>query len=125
MLFIWYKFIKNIEVLSLYKSLDEVFDQICDSINTNEQLKIESTISIQSSKAILTIPINSRKYKQISFELKYEISELVEILLDTVDKLIKKKYRIWKKNKSFRRKSICQKRERNNSWIWRKIWKYD
>jgi len=90
LLFIWYKFIKNIEVLSLYKSLDEVFDQICDSINTNEQLKIKSTISIQSSKTILAIPINSRKYKQISFELKYENSELVEILLDTVDKLIKK-----------------------------------
>jgi len=96
--------LKNIEVLSLYKSWDEVFDQICDYINNNEQLKIKSIISIQSSKAILTIPINSRKYKQISFELKYENSELVE-LLDTVDKLIKK-YRIWKKNKSFRRKSI-------------------
>ena len=60
--------LKNIEVISLYRSLDEAFDQICDYIDTNEQLKIKSTISIQSSKAILTIPINSRKYKQISFE---------------------------------------------------------
>ena len=82
--------LKNIEVISLYKSLDEVFDQICDYINTNEQLKIKSTISIQQSKAKLTILLNSRKYKQISFELKYENSELVEILLDTIDKLIKK-----------------------------------
>lgn len=39
--------LKNIEVISLYKSLDEVFDQIYNYINTNEQLKIKSTISIQ------------------------------------------------------------------------------
>ena len=82
--------LKNIDVLYPYKTVDEIFDQLCDYIDINEQLKIKSTISIQSSKAILIIPINSRKYKQISFELKYENSELVEILLDTVDKLIKK-----------------------------------
>ena len=42
------------------------------------------------NKAILSIPINSRKFKQISFELINENSELVEILFDTINKLIKK-----------------------------------
>ena len=59
-------------------------------INVNEQLKIKQSLSIQSDKAILSIPINSTKYKQICFELKYENAELVEILLDTIDKLMKK-----------------------------------
>ena len=82
--------LKHIEVLSIFNSTDEIFDQICDYINVNEQLKIKQSLSIQSDKAILSIPINSTKYKQICFELKYENSELVEILLDTIDKLMKK-----------------------------------
>ena len=82
--------LKHIKVLSIFNSIDEIFDQICDYINANEQLKIKQSISIQINKAILSIPINSRKYKQISFELKYENSELVEILFDTIDKLVKK-----------------------------------
>ena len=82
--------LKHIEVLSIFNSTDEIFDQICDYINTNEQLKIKQSLSIQSDKAILSIPINSTKYKQICFELKYENAELVEILLDTIDKLMKK-----------------------------------
>ena len=82
--------LKHIEVLSIFNSTDEIFNQICDYINVNEQLKIKQSLSIQSDKAILSIPINSTKYKQICFELKYENSELVEILLDTIDKLMKK-----------------------------------
>ena len=82
--------LKHIEVLSIFNSTDEIFDQICDYINVNEQLKIKQSLSIQSDKAILSIPINSTKYKQICFELKYENAELVEILLDTIDKLMKK-----------------------------------
>ena len=82
--------LKHIEVLSIFNSTDEIFDQICDYINVNEQLKIKQSLSIQSDKVILSIPINSTKYKQICFELKYENAELVEILLDTIDKLMKK-----------------------------------
>lgn len=82
--------LKHIEVLSIFNSTDEIFNQICDFINVNEQLKIKQSLSIQSDKAILSIPINSTKYKQICFELKHENSELVEILLDTIDKLMKK-----------------------------------
>ena len=82
--------LKHIEVLSIFNSTDEIFNQICDFINVNEQLKIKQSLSIQSDKAILSIPINSTKYKQICFELKYENAELVEILLDTIDKLMKK-----------------------------------
>ena len=82
--------LKHIEVLSIFNSTDEIFNQICDYINVNEQLKIKQSLSIQSDKAILSIPINSTKYKQICFELKYENAELVEILLDTIDKLMKK-----------------------------------
>ena len=82
--------LKHIEVLSIFNSTDEIFNQICDYINVNEQLKIKQSLSIQSDKVILSIPINSTKYKQICFELKYENSELVEILLDTIDKLMKK-----------------------------------
>ena len=82
--------LKNIEVLNAYKTIEEIFNQICDYIDTNVQLKIKSSISFCANKALLSIPINSRKFKQLNFELKYEDSELVEILLDTVDKLIKK-----------------------------------
>ena len=82
--------LKHIEVLSIFNSTDEIFNQICDFINVNEQLKIKQSLSIQSDKAILSIPVNSTKYKQICFELKYENAELVEILLDTIDKLMKK-----------------------------------
>ena len=112
--------LKNIEVLSPYKTIDEVFDQICDYIDSNEKINIKSTISIQSSKAILVIPINSRKYKQISFELKYEHSELVEILLDTVDKLTKKNEEFEKRinaleEKIFGKKDIDKESKDKNS----------
>ena len=82
--------LKNIEVLSPYNSIEEIFFQICDYIDVNEKLKIKSSISIQANKANLSIPINSRKYKHICFELRYENSELVEILLDTIDNLVAK-----------------------------------
>ena len=80
--------LRHMEVLNPYNSIDEVFFQICDYIDTNTKLNIKSSISISSNKAVLSIPICSRKYKQITFELKFEESELVEILLDTIDKLI-------------------------------------
>ena len=82
--------LKHIEVLSIFNSIDEIFEQICDYIDVNEKLKIKQSLSFQINKAILTIPINSRKYKQISFELKNENSDILEILMDTIDKLIKK-----------------------------------
>ena len=82
--------LKHIEVLSIFNSIDEIFDQICDFIDVNEKLKIKQSLSFQINKVILSIPINSRKYKQISFELKNENSEILEILMDTIDKLIKK-----------------------------------
>ena len=82
--------LKKIEVLSLFSSIDEIFEQICDYIDVNEQLKIKQSLSFQMNKAILSIPINSRKFKQISFELINENSELVETLFDTINKLIKK-----------------------------------
>ena len=53
-------------------------------------MNIKSSITIYANKVELIIPINSKKYKQLNFELKYENSELVEILLDTVDNLMRK-----------------------------------
>ena len=82
--------LKHIEVLSPYNSIEEIFFQIIDYIDVNEKLKIKSSIYIQANKATLSIPINSRKYQQLCFELRYENSELVEILLDTIDKLVTK-----------------------------------
>ena len=100
--------LKHIEVLSIFNSIDEIFDQICDFIDVNEKLKIKQSLSFQINKAILTIPINSRKYKQISFELKNENSEILEILMNTIDKLIKK-------NEDFeRRLSILEDKVLNN-----------
>ena len=81
--------LKKIEVLSIFNSIDEIFEQICDYIDVDEQLKIKPSLSFQMNKALLTIPINSRKYKEISFELKNENSELVGIFFDTNNKLIK------------------------------------
>ena len=115
--------LKHIEVLSIFNSTDEIFDQICDYINTNEQLKIKQSLSIQSDKAILSIPINSTKYKQICFELKYENAELVEILLDTIDKLMKKNEDFQKRllaleEKVFSKKEKETKKE-NDEFKWK------
>ena len=85
-----FEFLNKIELLSLYHTTQEIFYQICDYLDVNEKLKIKNSIVFHASKATLTIPINSRKFKQLNFELKYEDSDLVEILLDTVDKLNKK-----------------------------------
>lgn len=101
--------LKHIEVLSIFNSTDEIFNQICDFINVNEQLKIKQSLSIQSDKAILSIPINSTKYKKICFELKYENAELVEILLDTIDKLMKKNEDFQKRLLALEEKVFCKK----------------
>ena len=82
--------LRQIKVLSPYDTIEEIFQQICDYLDTNKQLNIKSSIIIHANKVELEIPINSKKYKQLNFELKYENSELVEILLDTVDNLMKK-----------------------------------
>ena len=84
------EYLKHIKVLSIYDTIEEIFQQICDYLDTNEQLQIKSSIDIHTNNAILSIPINTQKFKQLDFELKYENSELLEILLDTVDKLVKK-----------------------------------
>ena len=114
--------IKKIEVLSVYNTTKEIFNQICDYIDVNKQLKIKSSITIQNTRAILVIPINSRKYKQLDFELKYENSELIEILLDTIDKLIKKNEDFEKRIKAleeevFNKKKEEIKKEDNNAFI--------
>jgi len=103
--------LRHMEVLYPYNSIDEVFFQICDYIVTNEKLNIKSSISISSNKAVLSIPINSRKYKQIIFELKYEESELVEILLDTIDKLMLKNEEFEKRLRKLEEKIFPQKKE--------------
>ena len=103
--------LKNIEVLSPYNSIEEIFFQICDYIDVNEKLKIKSSISIQANKANLSIPINSRKYKQICFELRYENSELVEILLDTINNLVAKNEEFEKRISSLEEAVFKQKKE--------------
>ena len=82
--------LRHIKVLSPYDTTDEIFQQIWDYLDNNKQLNIKSSIIIHANKVELIIPINSKKYKQLNFELKSENSELVEILLDTVDNLMKK-----------------------------------
>ena len=78
---------------------------------TNTKLNIKSSISISSNKAVLSIPINSRKYKQITFELKFEESELVEILLDTIDKLIIKNEEFEKRLSKLEEKIFFQEKK--------------
>ena len=107
--------LKHMEILSPYNSIDEIFFQLCDYIEVNEKIKIKSSISIYSDKAVLSIPINSRKYKQISFELKYEKSELVEILLDTIDKLILKNEEFEKRISILEEKIFPQKKKETKS----------
>ena len=78
------------KALSPYETIEEIFQKICECLDRNNQLNIKSSIIIHANKVELIIPINSIKYKQLNFELKSENSELVEILLDTIDKLMKK-----------------------------------
>ena len=103
--------LKFIQVLSPYDTIEEIFQQICDYIDINENLKIKSSITIHANKAILAIPINSTKFKQLDFELKYENSELIEILLDTVDKLMKKNEELEKRISAFEEKVFSIKKE--------------
>ena len=103
--------LKNIKVLSVYDSIEEIFQQICDYLDTNKQLQIKSSINIHSNKVILIIPINSSKFKQIDFELRYEDSDLVEILLDTVDKLVKKNKDFEKRISALEEKVFSLKKE--------------
>jgi len=82
--------LRHIKVLSLYDKTKEIFQQICDYLDINKLLNIKSSIIIHANKIELVISINLKKYKQINFELKQENSELIEILLDTIDNLMKK-----------------------------------
>ena len=82
--------LRHIKVLSPYDTTDEIFQQICDYLDVNNHMNIKSSIIIHANKVEFAIPINSKKYKHLNFELKSENSELVEILLDTVDNLMKK-----------------------------------
>ena len=103
--------LKNIKVLSPYDTIEEIFQQICDYINVNEKLQIKSSITIYANKVILTIPINSQKYKELNFELQYENSELIEILIDTVDKLMKKNEEFEKRINALEEKVFSIKKE--------------
>ena len=103
--------LKNIKVLSPYDTIEEIFQQICDYINVNEKLQIKSSITIYVNKVILTIPINSQKFKELNFELQYENSELIEILIDTVDKLMKKNEEFEKRINALEEKVFSIKKE--------------
>ena len=103
--------LKNIKVLSPYDTIEEIFQQICDYIENNKKLQIKSSITIHSNKVILTIPINSSKFKQLDFELRYEDSKLIEILLDTVDKLVKKNENFEKRISALEEKVFSRKKE--------------
>ena len=103
--------LKYIEVLSPYNSIEEIFNQICDYLDVNEQLKINCTITFHVNKALLVIPINSRKYKQLYFELKNENSEIVEILFDTIDKFVKKNEEFEKRLNALEEKVFNHKKE--------------
>ena len=78
------------KALSPYGTIEEIFQKICDYLDENKQLNNKSSIIIHINKIELVIPINSKENNKLNFELKYENSELIEILLDTIDNLMKK-----------------------------------
>ena len=78
-------------------------------------MNIKSSIIIHANKVELIIPINSKKYKQLNFELKYENSELVEILLDTVDNLMKKNEEFEKRITALEEKVFGIKKNENET----------
>ena len=82
--------LKYIEVLSPYKSTDEIYEQLCDYLEVNTKLNIKSSIKIDNDKVILIIPINSKKYKHIYFELNLVKKEKSVLLSEQIEKLIKK-----------------------------------
>ena len=107
--------LRHIKVLSAYDTTDEIFQQICDYLDVNKQLNIKSSIIIHANKVELIIPINSKKYKQLNFELKSENSELVEILLDTVDNLMKKNEEFEKRITALEEKVFGIKKKENET----------
>ena len=107
--------LRHIKVLSPYDTTDEIFQQICDYLDVNKQLNIKSSIIIHANKVELIIPINSKKYKQLNFELKSENSELVEILLDTVDNLMKKNEEFEKRITALEEKVFGIKKKENET----------
>ena len=52
--------LRHIKILSLYDTIEEIFQQICDYLDTNEQLQIKSSIDIHTNNAILSIPIGTK-----------------------------------------------------------------
>ena len=109
------EFLRNIKVLSPYDTTDEIFQQICDYLDVNNHMNIKSSIIIHANKVEFAIPINSKKYKYLNFELKSENSELVEILLDTVDNLMKKNEEFEKRITALEEKVFGIKKKENET----------
>ena len=82
-------YLKYIEVLSPYKSTDEIYEQISEYLEVNTKLNIKSSVKINIDKVILIIPINSKKYKHIYFELNLLKSEKSVSLTEQIEKLMK------------------------------------
>ena len=101
------------KALSPYETIEEIFQKIYDYLHVNKQLNIKSSIKIHVNKVELVIPINSKENEQLIFDLKYENSELIEILLDTVDNLMKKNKEFEKRISALKEKVFgIKKREK-------------
>ena len=75
------------KLLSLYDSLNEVFSEISNYIDTNNQLNKKCIINKNSNILSLTIPTTSNKFKDISFEMK-EVEKTVDEKYDNLIKII-------------------------------------
>jgi len=99
------------KALSPYETIEEIFQKICDYLDVNKQLNIKSSIIIHANKVELVIPINSKENNQLNFELKYENSKLIGILLDSIDNLMKKNEEFEKRITAYEGKVFGIKKE--------------
>ena len=81
--------LKQIKLFFIYDSLNEIFSEISNYIETNKQLNKKCTINKNNNILSVVIPTNSNKFKEISFEMK-EIEKSVDEKYDNLILIINK-----------------------------------
>ena len=121
--------LKQIKLFYLYDSLNEIFSEISNYIETNKQLNKKCTINKNNNILSVVIPTNSNKFKEISFEMKEiekSVDEKYDNLILIINKLnikvdkIENENREWK-NKVNELEKIVKKIQSENENLIKKI----
>ena len=79
--------LKKIKLLSLFDSLNEIFSEIANYIDTTTQLNKKCIIKQKNNILSIIIPTTSNKFKEITFEMK-EIEKTIDEKYDNLIEII-------------------------------------